>query len=459
MLGRYLFLKNQGAGEADPLFIKRDIYSDALYEEGILPCKDTETFVIRDGAEDERSIVLPMEYGKCYELRFSACRRLRIAAADEDPRALSAGERMSASEIRFVEGTPKGADLGSLVYIPKKEREFLVIDTGAVENAPLCIYEQVILADGDTEGPWYKPARVGDFLGNADSFADYRWTSDEIYENLYEPLRAAYPDYIKREHIGKDQSGTFDMYCYLFEPKDYEQTVFLSAGMHANEEDAYFALAYFMGEVANANGADAQLHYLRERVRFVVIPLINVWGVNRTHLLEKPNWSIRYNSTETDLNRDFEERTQAETKNVCAVLEKYGESITFGIDFHTTPNDNGSDLFFNFNLGTENAAANFEVTNHIYHRMTEEGMIAAKRPLLVPSSSAYGTLSAVDGEYSASRTLQAYLWNEHGISPITVEYMSFTSGESPAKGSADGLSMAVEILGCFVMKNSYCYAK
>ena len=228
--------------------------------------------------------------------------------------------------------------------------------------------------------------------------------------------------------------------------------------MHANEEEGYLALAYFMSEVANAKRADAELFFLKQKVRFIVIPMINVWGINQTHVMEKANWSIRYNSTETDLNRDFQDQTQQETKNVRAVLEKYGDSISFGIDFHTTPNDNGSDLFFNFNISADNVSANFQTTNHIYHRMVEEGMITENRPLLIPSDSAYGALAAINGKYASSRTLQACLWNEYGSPPITVEYMNFTSGKSPKKGSAEGLSMAVEIFGNFIIQNALFFA-
>ena len=442
-------------------FVKKDIYSDSLYHTGITVGKGEQVYIEAKDPEKtaEHSIVLPVEYGKCYEFRFSSeLKRLKLVAANTDPLALSVGETMEAVEIRYAYGAPKEEDLAGLLYIPQKSREYVVIYTGEGENTPITILEQTVLAEKDTAGPWYTPDGVSDFLGNEGSFADYRWSSDEVYENLYEPLRKKYPSYITREHIGKDQSGAYDMYCYVFAPEGYEQTVFLSAGMHANEEDAYFALAYFMGEVANADKANAQLYYLKTKVRFVVIPLINVFGVNQTHNVSKPNWSIRYNSTETDLNRDFGDQTQEETKNVCAVLEKYGESISFGIDFHTTPNDNGSDLFFNFNIGVENTAINFQTVNHIYHRMKAEGMIAKDRPLLVPSSSAFGTLAAMDGKYSASRTLQSYLWNEHQISPITVEYMNFTSGKSPAKGSAEGLSMAVEIFGNFIIQNALCFA-
>lgn len=450
------------SGEKEPIlkepFIPRQLDVAALYTEGLAFHKD---LGLQKTGAGGFSIVFPAEYGKTYEMRFSETTdRLIAAVTDADPRALSLGQSIPYTEIRAAEGAPTKEDLAGLLYTPQKSGEYFVLYTGEKKNTDIRITEHTILAAEDTAGPWYTPTGVGDFLGNADSFADYRWTSDEVFENLYEPLRKKYPNYIKREHIGKDASDAFDMYCYIFEPKDYEQTVFLSAGIHANEEEGYLSLAYFLGEVANADKkANAGLRYLRESVRLIVIPIVNVWGVNQTHNLQKANWSIRYNSTGTDLNRDFGEKTQQETKNVCAVLEKYGKGISFGIDFHTTPNDNGSDLFFNFNIGTENTSINFQTTNHIYHRMKAEGMITEQRPHLVPSSSAYGTLAAIDGKYATSRTVQSYLWNEHGIPPLTVEYMNFTSGKSPKKGSAEGLSMAVEICGNFIIQNALFYAQ
>ena len=463
MVGHFLKNENKDLQNISDIFMKKDIYSEDLYENGIDIRRGAKTFVERCDPEkgEAKSIVIPVEYGKTYEMYFDfprAMERLFVAVADSDPAALAAGESLSAKELCLMDRRPSESDLSPLVYIPQKEKEFLVISMSKTKTVPLRILEQVILAAEDTEGPWYRPSGVGDFLGNADSFADYRWSSSEVYANLYEPLRERYPSYIKREHIGKDASDTYDMYAYIFAPEDYEQTVFLSGGMHANEEEGYFALAYFMGEVANAKKSNAQLSYLRERVRFIVVPMINVFGVSQTHDLTKANWAIRYNSTETDLNRDFEAQTQQETKNVAALLEKYGADISFGIDFHTTPNDNGSDLFFNFSVGTDNAPANYSTTNHIYHRMVEEGMITEKRPLLVPSSSSYGNLGAVNGKYASARTLQAYLWNAHGIPPLTVEYMNFTSGKSPAKGSAEGLSMAVEIFGNFIIQNALFFA-
>ena len=457
-----LLKKISDGKEKEPLlkesFVPKELDTASLYVEGLIPHK---TFGLRNAGTGGYAAVFPAEYGKTYEMHFPTETEALIAVVtDSDPRALSLGQSMPYTEIRAAESTPKKEDLAGLLYTPQKSNEYFVLYTGEKKNTDVRITEHAILAAEDTAGPWYQPTGVGDFYGNEGSFASYRWTSDEVFEHLYEPLREKYPSYIKREHIGKDASDTYDMYCYIFEPKNYEQTVFLSAGIHANEEEGYLSLAYFLGEVANADkNANAGLRYLRESVRLIVIPIVNVWGVNQTHSLEKANWSIRYNANEADLNRDFGEKTQQETKNVCAVLEKYGKDISFGIDFHTTPNDNGSDLFFNFNIGTENASINFQTTNHIYHRMKTEGMITAQRPHLVPSSSAYGNLAAIDGKYMTATTVQSYLWNEYGIPPLTVEYMNFTSGTSPKKGSAEGLSMAVEICGNFIIQNALFYAK
>lgn len=443
-------------------FDRKDIYSDSLYKVGITPnsVPDTVIEVWSPEKTDKCSIVLPVEYGKAYEFRFpEGLKKLIVAKIDENPTVSDYGQRIAAESIRWVSSRPQSEDLAPLMYVPSGDNEFIVIYTGTDENPPIGIYEHTIIAADDTEDDWYIPSGVGDFLGNSESFADYSWGSEEVFRNLYEPLRKKYPEYIRREHIGKDESGTYDMYAYIFEPDKYEQTVFLSSGMHANEEEGYFALAYFMNEVAAASGENEQLEYLRERVRFVVVPLINVWGVNQTHVLTSANWEIRYNSTGADLNRDFQEQTQAETKNVAKLLEKYGDSISFGIDFHTTPNDNGSDLFFNFNVGLSNTPVNFKTANHVYHRMVEEGLISARRPILTPSDARYGNLGALNGRYSRHRTLQAYLWNVHGIAPITVEYMNFTSGISHAKGSAEGLSVAVEIYGNFIIQNALHYAK
>lgn len=42
------------------------------------------------------------------------------------------------------------------------------------------------------------------------------WTANDIIENIYEPMRAAHPEYITRKSLGKDESGLYDIWCYEF---------------------------------------------------------------------------------------------------------------------------------------------------------------------------------------------------------------------------------------------------
>ena len=48
----------------------------------------------------------------------------------------------------------------------------------------------------------------------ADEMAN--WTGSQIIENIYEPLRALYPNYIKRKSIGKCSDGLTDIWLYEF---------------------------------------------------------------------------------------------------------------------------------------------------------------------------------------------------------------------------------------------------
>jgi hypothetical protein len=195
-------------------FAPKELDTASLYVEGLIPHK---TFGLRNAGAGEYAVVFPAEYGKTYEMRFSETTdRLIASVTDADPRALSLGQSMPYTEIRAAQGTPTKEDLAGLLYTPQKSGEYFVLYTGEKKKTDIRITEHTILAAEDTAGPWYTPTGVGDFLGNADSFADYRWTSDEVFENLYEPLRKKYPNYIKREHIGKDASDTYDMYCYIF---------------------------------------------------------------------------------------------------------------------------------------------------------------------------------------------------------------------------------------------------
>lgn len=180
---------------------------------------------------------------------------------------------------------------------------------------------------------FYEPPPQPDLFGKADSFGDKNWDSDQLIARVYEPLRAKHPDEITRQHIGKDASGRYDMWCYQFAPATYQHTVYLQAGVHGvNELQSYWALARLMhviyGEDSNTN---CHIRMLRHTVRFLVVPIVNVWNV--TTKRDNP-----CNANHVNLNRNWQATPpQQEIANIKALLTRYRKDIDFGFDLHTDP--------------------------------------------------------------------------------------------------------------------------
>ena len=101
----------------------------------------------------------------------------------------------------------------------------------------------------------------------------------ELFINaFYEPLREDHPEYITRKVMGKDQSGTYNIYNYELTPAGYSKEIILSAGTHGNEYTASFMLARFVNILVNEWKQFPQLAYLRKNVKFIICPLNNPWS-------------------------------------------------------------------------------------------------------------------------------------------------------------------------------------
>ena len=423
------------------IFKERNVFESKMYEKGIFVAAKSETdvFVKREKAEesDKISLVVPLSRGKVYVIRFNnkPC-RLRTAACASDPCKLSAGEGMSAplsDRIPYCEGdTPEDCNF---MYIPNKEGEYLVVDTG--EELTLEVAEIPLLLGYDTEDEWWYAPEQKDLFGNVDSWADWRWTSDEVFENIYEPLRERYPDYISRSWIGKDQSGKYDMWSYIFAPEGYEQTLFLTSGIHSEETDGYLGLARFLTYLAEEDGSHAGMHYLRNKVRLVVVPLVNVGGASDGH--------TRENIGGVNLNRDFGERTQAETINVIHLFRQYAKETAAVMDFHTSLSKT-LDLFYAFPIESEAAPCWLKTTNHIYERLKSQGLTHEPTPL-----------THVVGKYrKAERFLQGYIYNNFGVPALICEHHHHRWYE---QHSGKSLQFACEFYGNFIIQTALAKLK
>ena len=423
----------------DAPFLPKDIFSDTMFVPGLVLSQPGEyTLDVVDSA-DTGAFVFQGEYGKCYEIKISAGGSYASAAKfpmSLNPRNFKTGLHMnydSSMAVKTVAGDSAGAF--SLMYTCRTPGEYFVVYTG--NRNPIYIGERTIIQDTDTAGAWYIPEPVGD-INDQKTLGDVKWTSEEVINNMYEPVRARYPDYITRENIGTDQSGAYNMYCYTYTPKDYKITVFLASGVHGDEQVGYFALAKIMQLIADATPEDEPLYTLRQNVRFVVIPIVNVWSVSTEQ--------IRANSTSTDLNRDFDKLTQKETQNAMNCFAKYADDVSVFFDFHIAGISDVA-LYFNFINYADNAVANYKTTNHMYHRYMELGYTGQ-----------ITDLTKVPGSYTkGSMYFEGRIWNEYGIPTITVEYVTTAKSKFPTVFSDKCMTLAVETYMNFIIQNALFY--
>ena len=418
----------------DAPFLPKDIFSQDMYVPGFVTGEVGCGWAERTDREDTGAFVLKGEFGKCYEVKVPAgAQRVLAIKANADPTQQPVGNKLTYTDDALCD---KGAATEEIafMYTCRNKNEYLLICTGSAD--PIYIGERTILQDTDiTQDRWWIPAEPVGSIGSDCTYGNYLWTSDAVLQNLYEPVRQRHPDYITREVIGKDQSGQYDMYAYIYAPENYETTIFLNGGTHGDEQTAYFALAKVMELIADAQPEDTLLYTLRHKVRFVVIPILNVWSASESH--------VRTNSTAQDLNRDFEKLTQQESKNLMALLEKYAGETRILMDFHIAAASK-VDVYFNFINYTDNAVANYKATNHMYHRYKELGYAQEET-----------NLSKVPGSYTkSSKYLEGRVWNQYGIPTITVEYVTSTGHGFPAATTSEAMTAAVETQMNFIIQNA-----
>lgn len=104
---------------------------------------------------------------------------------------------------------------------------------------------------------------------------------------------------VTKTSLGKDESGTYDLYEYDFKPKNYTRTILLSSGMHTYELSAHFGCAHFINHVMDTSLNHEGLKYIRENVRIKVIPIINPWGWNQSP-------KVYHNVNGVNPNRNFD---------------------------------------------------------------------------------------------------------------------------------------------------------
>ena len=425
----------------DYLFQEKAIFDQAVYVKGIYPVArtDKDVYVKNEGEESEKgSFILPLTNRSVYEVRFNtkpSC--LRAARCDFDPRELKVGQGV-ATEIHehlpYFEGEVD-VENADFICTPNKNGQYLIIYTGSDEE--FFIGENPVSLGYDTDDCWFYTPVVGDLNGGEGSWGNWDWSLDELLEAVYEPMRAKYPEYITRSWIGKDQTNTYDMWQYTFAPEGYEQTMFITGGLHATEMDGYLSLAHFLQIMADEDGTHEGLHYLRTKVRLIVVPVVNVHSAATTH--------DRKNSQGIDLNRDFGDHSQAETVNVLWLLHQYKDEVGVIIDFHGAVK-RCVPLYYQFSMQAANSNVCRKVSNHIQQELLKRGWEHGE-----------ADLKYLPGKYNKSdKYLQGYCWNTFGIPTLVVEH---NRDRWYDEHSAPALQWGTECYGNFLIQTALAKLK
>lgn len=202
---------------------------------------------------------------------------------------------------------------------------------------------------------WTPPTQPPARADKAGYFADaFSGNADKYINDLWEPLRAQEPQYITRESLGLDTSSTYTVWKYVFEPPTYEKTLIIGANLHGGETTGQLALYRFLYHVVNDWGEYPQLSYIRHKVRLVILPIQNPWGLSQSP-------RKRQNSNGVDINRNFDYNwssyatgvvgdhdykgtapfSEKETQYIRDVLSQYSNAVAY-LDLHNlgTPDSN-----------------------------------------------------------------------------------------------------------------------
>lgn len=255
--------------------------------------------------------------------------------------------------------------------------------------------------------------------GTTGSFCDIKNNGySQLLTDVYEPLRSANPNYITRTNIGKDASGTIDMYAYVFEPRYYQQSVYLQAGIHGKEIDAVACLARIMQLITNATDADEDLMWLRQNVKFTIVPCVNVWGISQS---TKNN----NNSNNAQLQQWSATTPPTEVANVKAYIEDNAltDELSFMLDMHTTTNDKYYDFYGNIQKHAKNVRTIFRTNAWLCDNYALDGRTVDDQYLGYYEPANYVLFRQwyyyMYGVQTATLELSDYHWDSHlSTSPV-----------------------------------------
>ena len=163
----------------------------------------------------------------------------------------------------------------------------------------------------------YEWFTTGDTFDNFDSD-----TTSAEYFNALNALSTAHPGYITATNLGKDASGTYDVYQYNLAAQTIScpysgpnpPKILITGTQHGYEKGAAFSLYYLVKLLAEEWHTSPILEFLRD-CSIVIIPMVNPWGVNNAVIGTESGYT---NSNGVNLNRNYDQNHEPSPSNGAA---------------------------------------------------------------------------------------------------------------------------------------------
>ena len=152
--------------------------------------------------------------------------------------------------------------------------------------------------------------------------------------------------------LGTDSSSFYDVITYDIIPKNYNRTVLISAGMNTCELSPMWGLAFFIKAIMEQYEEDTGLKYLRENVRFKIIPVLCPWSFDQSPMQYTNSNGVRINKNfnyknswtlmeTSDANtRGTLPDSEAETRILKKWINDNANEASLWIDAHCDPDNN-----------------------------------------------------------------------------------------------------------------------
>ncbi len=181
----------------------------------------------------------------------------------------------------------------------------------------------------------------------SDDFVEADYSSAEAldihsyYDVDFDKLARDYPDYVRSRVCGTDYQNN-EVLSYTFAGENYDRVILITANHLGSGKMILKALGGFFRELCSNHQSDAILNFLRNKVKFVVIPIVSPYAVFT---------SGRYNANGVKpfLNYDYLwDESPAAGKGVYAFSEKEILSVKDTLEELT-----GENLIYHLDLESE----------------------------------------------------------------------------------------------------------